>query len=915
MKHLCLLLISLTLFAAPPTITSALSMQEFSKLSALDAAAGDTFGYSVAISGDTAIIGAPGENSSAGAAYIYEYNSDSDTFVQKARFRASDKTAGDQFGYSVAISGDTVVVGAFGDDDSGSQSGSAYLFEKPDSGWKNANENAKLSASDAAASDFFGYSVAISCDTVVVGAFGDGSNSGSAYLFEKPVSGWADANEDAKLGASDTAAGDYFGTSVAISGNAVVVGAIGDSSFSGSAYLFEKPVSGWDDANEDAKLSASDAAANDWFGYSVAISGDTVIVGAYRDDDSGSQSGSAYLFEKPVSGWADANEDAKLGASDAAAGDYFGVSVAISGDRVVVGANGNDDSGSLSGSAYLFEKPVSGWTNATEDAKLGALDAAAYDRFGTSVAISGDRVVVGAFDDDDEGSSSGSAYCFKPALFQNSLENKRDVIAIEAADSDGDAISFSIIGGDDASHFGINAASGLLRFNNAPDYEMPADADSDNLYRLILTVSDAVESSVYRAAVRVSDEAYEGKAPNAISFEELNKLAADTPAEEAHFGISVAISGDTAIIGAFGENDFTGAAYIYEYNSGSDTFVQKARLRASDKMASDRFGRSVAISGDTVVVGADNDDGGTDSGSAYLFEKPASGWTDANEDAKLSASDAAPYDYFGGSVAISGDTVVVGAYGDGSYSGSAYLFEKPASGWTDANEDAKLGALDAAEDDSFGYSVAISGDTVVVGAIGDSSFSGSAYLFEKPASGWTDANEDAKLGASDAAADDQFGRSVAISGDTVVVGAYGDGSFSGSAYLFEKPVSGWADANEDAKLSASDAAADDNFGHSVAISGDTVVVGAFGDDSYSGSAYLFEKPASGWMNANEDAKLGALDAAADQFGYSVAISGDTVLVGADEHDEGGLTNSGASYIFKANGAAGVLPGMMMYLLQ
>jgi hypothetical protein len=241
-----------------------------------------------------------------------------------------------------------------------------------------------------------------------------------------------------------------------------------------------------------------------------------------------------------------------------------------------------------------------------------------------------------------------------------------------------------------------------------------------------------------------------------------------------------------------------------------------------------------------------------------VFVKPGSGWTTTSTfTAKLTASDGAALDEFGTSVAVSGDTVVVGApfdrIGGNKDQGSAYVFVKPGSGWTTTSTfTAKLTASDGAGGDRFGSSVAVSGDTVVVGApradIGvPADNRGAAYVFVKPSGGWSNMTETAKLTASDGAVDDQFGYSVAISGDTVVVGAplaeIGSNTNQGAAYVFVKPSAGWSDMTETAKLTASDGAADDYFGFSVAISGDTVVVGAPRDDiggnTNQGSAYVF----------------------------------------------------------------------------
>ena len=213
----------------------------------------------------------------------------------------------------------------------------------------------KINASDGAAHDCFGRSVAISGDYAIVGACLDddnGGSSGSAYIFKRDGTAWT---EQAKIYASDGAAGDYFGESVAISGDYVVVGAWGDDDagcHSGSAYIFKRDGTEW---IEQTKITASDGAEGDLFGYSVAISGDCAVVGAYRDDNAGWDSGSAHIFKRNGTEWI---EEVKITASDGAEGDNFGISVAISGDYAVVGAYEDDDAGYHSGSAYIYDLPI-----------------------------------------------------------------------------------------------------------------------------------------------------------------------------------------------------------------------------------------------------------------------------------------------------------------------------------------------------------------------------------------------------------------------------------------------------------------------------------------------------------------------------------------------------------------------------
>jgi hypothetical protein len=425
-------------FSLTDAVLAVFSQQ--SKLTASDAAADDWFGNSVSVSGDTAIIGAYVDDdagSQSGSAYVFTRSGD--TWIQQAKLTASDATAYDQFGVRVSLDGDTAIVGAFLDDDAGSRSGSAYVFVRSGTIW---TQQAKLTASDAAAGDYFGVWVSVDGDTAIVGAqYNDdnGTNSGSAYVFTRSGGTWS---EQAKLTASDAAAEDHFGHSVAFSGDTAIVGAQyndDNGTNSGSAYVFTRSGGTW---SEQAKLTASDAAAEDHFGHCVSFNGDTAIVGAYANDDNGTNSGSAYVFTRSGGTW---SEQAKLIASDAAAEDYFGSSVSVDGDTAIVGAQYNDDHGTNSGSAYVFTRSGGTWS---EQGKLTASDAAAEDYFGRSVSVDGDTVILGANFDDDGGTNSGSAYVFQrsPA----SISTGGGVVSITAADAE--------IGGT------IDAAAGPVSF-------------------------------------------------------------------------------------------------------------------------------------------------------------------------------------------------------------------------------------------------------------------------------------------------------------------------------------------------------------------------------------------------------------------------------------------------------------------
>jgi uncharacterized protein (DUF2345 family) len=399
------------------------------KLTASDGAANDLLGYSVAISGDTVAAGAPramvGSNSYQGAAYVFVKPGGgwASTSTFHAKLTASDGAGYDFFGTSVAISGDTVVVGA-PDATIGSAlyQGAAYVFVKPVAGWASTSSfDAKLAASDGAVSDTFGTSVAISGGTIVAAAPGSNSSQGAAYVFVEPGTGWASTSTfDAKLTASD-ASNDQLGYSVAISGDTVVAATpyatIGSNSEQGAAYVFVEPETGWTSATQTAKLTASDGEVSDQLGYSVAISGDAVVAGApFAMIGSNSEQGAAYVFVEPGTGWTGATQTAKLTASDGASGNQLGISVAISGDTVAAGAPGATIIAPIwaQGAAYVFVKPGTGWAStSTFDAKVAASDGAPWNQLGNSVAISGDTVVAATMLATIESNSSqGAAYVF-----------------------------------------------------------------------------------------------------------------------------------------------------------------------------------------------------------------------------------------------------------------------------------------------------------------------------------------------------------------------------------------------------------------------------------------------------------------------------------------------------------------------
>ena len=402
---------------------------ELAKLTATDAAAGDKLGISVSISGNRAILGAQFKGApspaASGAAYIFRQD-DPFTWVQEAKLQVtptSDRGLNDNFGVSVAISGNFAVVGAWQDANPSLNSGAAYVFNYNGTSWVQV---AKLQPSDAASGNHFGISVAIDGDFIAVGADqGDligAANCGAVYVFHHSGSLWP---QQAKLTALDAAALDEFGENVSINGDSILVGARFDDPIgfpsnynSGSAYVFRYNGVNW---LQETKLTAFDPAGNDQFGGSISINADSAAVGSRLNDQAGSDAGAVYVYTRTGSIW---NFEAKLTASDAVIQDNFGNSVAVNGDTLAVGATLADGQ---TGAFYLFNRSAATWN---EVARATGSDAGTNDQAANAIALSGSILVVGDAGNDATGANAGGAYVF-------------DTFIAGAIDTDGDGLTDS----------------------------------------------------------------------------------------------------------------------------------------------------------------------------------------------------------------------------------------------------------------------------------------------------------------------------------------------------------------------------------------------------------------------------------------------------------------------------------------
>ncbi|MBI5100540.1 MAG: chitobiase/beta-hexosaminidase C-terminal domain-containing protein [Nitrospirae bacterium] len=733
-------------------------------------------------------------------------------------------------------------------------------------------ETEKLVAADGAGNDYMGHSVAASGDIVVVGAKGDATKPGAAYVYYRNQGGADLWGQVKKLVASDGVADDAFGVSVAISGDIIVVGANRDDTSRGAAYIYYRNEGGADNWGQKKKIAASDAVNYDNFGISVGIYSDIIVVGAYKHTVSATDDGAAYLYYRNEGGADNWGEKKKIVASDPATTDNFGNSVSISGDIVVIGASQHNVvvGGNNRGAAYVFYRNEGSVNNWGQKKKLTASDGADSDYFGTSVSVYGNTIVVGAKGDN---SNRGAAYVYyRDQGAANQWGEKKKLTASDGASSDNFGTSVSISG----DTIVIGASQGMAT-NQGSAYVFARNEDGADLWG------------------------------------EVTSLTASDGAASDYFGYAVAISGNTIVSGAYYDDiAFTNQGSAYVFHGEGSAWYQACKEYLSDPDVAS-FGYSVAVSNDVVVVGAYHENlygAVTEAGVAYVFERNEGGFENWGMVEKLKASNPAIFDHFGYSVAIHGNTILVGAPDtnvDGfSNKGAAYVFQRTLGSW-DAS--GTLTASEGAADDRYGYSVAVYGDTFVIGApfddIGANADQGSVYVYNPLLTGGV-----SKITASDGAASDQFGMSAAISGDFIVVGAsaanVGANTDQGAAYVFKRNQGGAENWGLAKKLLASDAAASDQFGIAVALDGDTIAVGAhLNNVTYAdqGAAYVFKRNQGGAENWGQVKRITASDgAASDNFGISVSVSGDAVVVGAYHADNGAATNQGAAYLFRRNEA-------------
>ena len=387
---------------------------EENKIVPVECEKSDNFGRSVAILGNYAVAGANGDDDNGGnSGAVYMINFNGHEWVKNQKILPADGDINDYFGCSVAISGPFAILGSYGNDDIGSKSGAAYVYKLSNQGWKKYQ---KLIPDDGVSNDYFSYAVDIDEDYAIIGAYGDddkGSMSGSAYIFKKKNDRWV---QQQKIIDDRGERNDHFGYSVSISGNFAIVGAFrdddkGDSS--GSAIIYKQSNDTW---IKHSRLVAKDGKSNDYFGHDVSIDGEYAAIGAYRNDDKGTNVGSVYVYKYNKGNWA---YHSKIVPNDGSPNDYFGYSLDLNKKSLIIGSYGDDDKGASAGSAYLYELKSDKWEFKK---KYVASDGKPYDYFGFDVSIGDIGIIVGAYGHDEQGGMSGAVYIFSNSFYSNDVK-------------------------------------------------------------------------------------------------------------------------------------------------------------------------------------------------------------------------------------------------------------------------------------------------------------------------------------------------------------------------------------------------------------------------------------------------------------------------------------------------------------
>jgi hypothetical protein len=771
-----------------------------------------------------------------------------------------------RFGYAVALSGDgdTALIGCRYDS---GNTGAAWVFTRTGSTW--TQQGGKLVGTGHAgegelghvSEGEFGVSVALSADgnTALIGAPRDDGDKGAAWVFTRSGSTWTQQGGK-QTGGGETGKGG-FGTSVALSadGNTALIGARFDDGGTGAAWAFTRSAGVW--SQQGSKLAGTGEIGEGGFGTSVALSadGNTALVGA-RFDDGGK--GAAWVFTRTGSTWT--QQGGKLTGAGGSEEGEFGDSVALSADGNTA-LIGEPEDTSRVGAAWVFTRSGGVWTQ--QGGKLTGTGETGEGEFGASVALSadGNTALIGARFDDG---GTGAAWAFTRSAGVWSQQGSKLAGTGEIGEG----------------RFGASVA--LSADGNTALIGVPED-DSAKGAAWVLTRSSSTWTQ---------------QGPKLTGGEEDNT----------EFGVLVALSadGNTALVGGWKDNDTKGAAWVFT-RTGGVWSQQGPKLTGTGEIGKGGFGTSVALSadGNTALIGAPGDN--NEKGAAWVFTRSNGAWS--QQGVKLTPDNEIGNPWFGYTVALSGDgnTALIGGWLDDNWKGAAWVYTRSGPTWTQGQK--LTGGVEETEEGMFGTNVTLSadGNTALIGAWNDDdggvlsgnrdySGKGAAWVFTRTGGVWSQQGPKltgaGEIGDGPGNENGKFGTIVALSadGNTALIGAWNDNVSKGAAWVFTRSSGAWS--QQGPKLTGGGEVGEGRFGVAVALSadGDRALIGGLYDNGARGAAWVFNRSGSTWTQ--EGGKLTGAEASGEsEFGTNVALSadGDTALIGG-WRDNGGV---GAAWAF------------------
>ncbi|MEQ9220099.1 MAG: Ig-like domain-containing protein, partial [Cyclobacteriaceae bacterium] len=720
------------------------------------------------------------------------------------------------------------------------------------------------------------------------------------YLFEKPQNGWEDAQETAILKESDKDGYTEFGKSIAIHGDTIVIGApfaTGSISSSGAVYLYVKPTDGWAYENfETAKLYESNPTTSNStgrFGISVDIYNSTVVAGSPNFDSTFLDQGAILVFEKSGSNWSDMTETAKLVDVSPGNNNYLGSSVSIYGDTIFCAKLRNAELDE--GSGHIYIKPSAGWVNNTEDAKLSvSLDFGDQIFSEVNVELTENIAVLTVSEQYPIGSASAKTYTGLGFVYQKGSGNW--------IDTSEDAV--------------LKASDSIQNFRLGSSIALSQS-------RILLgSPGDNTNESSGSIFIYTSEGDWSGNLIENDRFAWTSELTLS--AENDKFGTSVAISGNYAVAGSPYDDQVNinaGAAYVFK--KSGDSWERIAKLTASDGTLDDQFGRSVAIYNDVIIVGSPNhDDEFNDQGAIYIYSKPESGWSDLTELQKIVAPTPKDEGYFGFAIDVHKGLIGVGSHNPGAsnFEGEVILYQNLGGTFTQI---AELYPSVSTEAYQFGVSVDVFEDQVIVGSgnakVNLNRNQTKSFIYQRPDTGWQDMTESAILTRSGTERstclrcnfdriDVQITDSIAFSSYPRLVTEDFSEDVSGQVLKFLTIDQNWVTATESSTLLANERTSNEAFSSSIGLSGDWLIAGNFfdsTDNKRSGKAYFFSNvlsDTSGQINENQYVVAETTSDEAE-FGFDVSISGSTAIIGAPGESNETGPDAGSVYFFSSGEAS------------